>query len=54
MSKTALANNSNLNKAHDTWIQTYKHATTNNPDTTKFTERERERERERGGGREKR
>ena len=36
MSKTTLTNNSNLNKAHDTYIRTYKQAaTTNKPDTTK-------------------
>ena len=35
--KTALTNNSNLNKTHDTEIQTYKQAATtaNNPGTTK-------------------
>ena len=39
MSKTALTNNSSLNKAHNTWIRTYKQtataATINKPDTTK-------------------
>ena len=36
MPKTALTNKSSLNKAHDTWIRTYKQAaTTNKPDITK-------------------
>ena len=43
MSKTALTSKSSLNKAHDTWIRTYKQAataaTTNQPDITKGTKK---------------
>ena len=39
VSETALTNKSSLNKAHDTWIRTYKQAATaataNKPDITK-------------------